>query len=41
MVYQGSKNRIAEYLIPIMNNIISKNNIEYFFDMCMGGEFKC
>lgn len=41
MVYQGSKNRIAKYLIPIINNIISKNNIEYFFDMCMGGEFKC
>lgn len=37
MVYQGSKNRIAKYLIPIINNIISKNNIEYFFDMCMGG----
>lgn len=37
MVYQGSKNKTAKYLIPIINNIISKNNIEYFFDMCMGG----
>lgn len=37
MVYQGSKDRIAKYLIPIMNDIIDKNNIDYFFDMCMGG----
>jgi len=25
MVYQGSKNKTAKYLIPIMNNIIKKN----------------
>lgn len=37
MVYQGSKNKTAKYLIPIMNDIIDKNNIDYFFDMCMGG----
>lgn len=37
MVYQGSKNRTAKFLIPIMNDIIKKNNIEYFFDMCVGG----
>lgn len=37
MVYQGSKDRTAKYLIPIMNNIIKKNNINYFFDMCVGG----
>ena len=41
MVYQGSKNRTAKYLIPIMNNIIKNNNIEHFFDMCVGGEFMC
>lgn len=37
MVYQGSKDRTAKYLISIMNNIIKKNNIDYFFDMCVGG----
>lgn len=37
MVYQGSKDRTAKYLIPIMNDIIKKNNIEHFFDMCVGG----
>lgn len=31
MVYQGSKDRTAKYLISIMNNIIKKNNIDYFF----------
>ena len=41
MVYQGSKDRTAKYLIPIMNDIIKKNNVEHFFDMCMGGEFEC
>ena len=42
MVYQGSKDRTAKYLIPIMNNIIKKNNIDYFFDMCVGGgELMC
>lgn len=38
MVYQGSKDRTAKYLISIMNNIIKKNNIDYFFDMCVGRE---
>ena len=37
MVYQGSKDRTAKYLISIMNNIIKENNIDYFFDMCVGG----
>lgn len=37
MVYMGSKNRTAKYLIPIMNKIIKDNNIDYFFDMCIGG----
>ena len=37
MVYMGSKDRTAKYLIPIMNKIIKDNNIDYFFDMCVGG----
>ena len=37
MVYQGSKDRTAKYLVPIINDIIKKNNIKYFFDMCVGG----
>lgn len=37
MVYQGSKDRTAKYLVPIINNIIKKNNIKHFFDMCVGG----
>lgn len=37
MVYMGSKDRTAKYLIPIMNKIIKDNNIDYFFDMCIGG----
>ena len=37
MVYIGSKDRTAKYLIPIMNKIIKDNNIDYFFDMCVGG----
>ena len=41
MVYQGSKDRTAKYLIPIMNNIIKNNNIEHFFDMCVGGGNLC
>ena len=38
MVYQGSKDKTAKYLIPIINDIIEKNNIKHFFDMCVGGE---
>ena len=41
MVYMGSKDRTAKYLISIMNKIIKDNNIDYFFDMCIGGEPKC
>ena len=37
MVYMGSKDRTAKYLIPIMNKIIKDNNIDYFFDMCVVG----
>ena len=37
MVYMGSKDRTAKYLIPIMNKIIKDNNIDYFFDMCIRG----
>ncbi|WP_156298990.1 DNA adenine methylase [Streptobacillus canis] len=37
MVYQGSKNRYAKFIIPIINKIIKNNNITTFVDLCSGG----
>ena len=37
IVYQGSKNRLAKYIIPILNKLIKENNCEVFIDACCGG----
>ena len=37
IVYQGSKNRLAKYIIPILNKLIKENNCEIFIDACCGG----
>ena len=37
MVYQGSKNRLAKYIIPILQKYIDENNIVAFIDCFCGG----
>lgn len=37
MRYMGSKSRIARFIIPILQNIIDKNNIEIYFEPFVGG----
>lgn len=37
MVYQGSKNRLAKYIIPILQKYIDDNNISVFIDCFCGG----
>lgn len=37
MVYMGSKSRIAKYIVPILQNIISENNIQYYYEPFVGG----
>lgn len=37
VVYQGSKARYAKYIIPILQNLINKNNIDTFIDGMCGG----
>lgn len=37
MVYLGSKNNIAKYIIPIINEYIKNNNLEIFIDGFVGG----
>lgn len=37
MVYQGSKNRLAKYIIPILQQYINENNITTFIDCFCGG----
>lgn len=37
MKYMGSKSRVKKYLIPIIQNIIDKNNIKIFVDLFCGG----
>ena len=37
MIYQGSKSRLAKYIIPIINKIIEDNEIDTFVDACCGG----
>ena len=39
MVYVGSKDRTAKYLIPIMNKIIKDNNIDYFWGILFYRDF--
>lgn len=37
MVYQGSKNKLAKYIIPILQKYIDDNNITTFIDCFCGG----
>ena len=37
MVYQGSKNRISKYLIPIIEEYIEKYNIDTYIELFCGG----
>lgn len=37
MVYQGSKNRYAKYIIPILQKAIDDYHIDTFIDGCCGG----
>ena len=37
MVYQGSKNKLAKYIVPILQNYINQNNITTFIDCFCGG----
>ena len=37
MKYMGSKSRIAKYIVPIIQDYINKNNIEYYIDPFCGG----
>ena len=37
MKYMGSKSRIAKFIVPILQSIIDKNNIEVYFEPFVGG----
>lgn len=37
MVYQGSKNRLAKFIVPILQDCIDKNNCTTFIDLFCGG----
>jgi len=37
MVYQGSKNRLAKFIVPILQKYIDENNIDTFIDCFCGG----
>lgn len=37
IVYQGSKNRIAKYIVPIIQKYIDDNNIETYIEPFVGG----
>ena len=37
MVYQGSKNRLAKFIVPILQKYIDDNNITTFIDCFCGG----
>lgn len=37
IVYQGSKNRLAKYIIPLLNKPIQTNECTVFIDACCGG----
>nr|DAX46293.1 MAG TPA: DNA adenine methylase [Ackermannviridae sp.] len=37
IVYQGSKNRLAKYIIPLLNKLIQANECTVFIDACCGG----
>lgn len=37
MVYQGSKNKLSKYIIPILQNYINENGIEMYVEPFVGG----
>lgn len=37
MVYQGSKNRISKFLVPIIQKYIDDNNIKTYIEPMVGG----
>lgn len=37
IVYQGSKNRLAKYIIPLLNKLIQANECTVFINACCGG----
>ena len=37
MVYQGSKNKLAKHLIPIIQKYIEENNIDTYIELMCGG----
>ena len=37
MIYQGSKNRLAKYIVPILQSYIDKNKIETYIEPFVGG----
>lgn len=37
IVYQGSKNRIAKYIVPIIQRYIDENNIDTYIEPFVGG----
>lgn len=37
MVYQGSKNRLSKFLVPIIQKYIDDNNIENYIELMIGG----
>ena len=37
MVYQGSKNRLAKYIVPIIQKYIDDNNIKTYIEPMCGG----
>lgn len=37
MIYQGSKNRLTKYIVPILQSYIDKNKIETYIEPFVGG----
>lgn len=37
MVYQGSKNRLAKYIVPILQDYINENNVKTYIEPFVGG----
>lgn len=37
MNYQGSKQRICKYIVPIIQKVIDDNDIHYYLEPCVGG----
>lgn len=37
MVYQGSKNKLAKYIVPIIQSYIDNNNVQAYIELFGGG----